>query len=378
MFHKYRIYKWFDSTLKTRLVPGKRVLCVTSILLVLTGTELPGSKLLAQNVPTQDLEAASLYQQGVMRYYRKDLQTAENAFRQALERDPNVGTARNYLGNILLLQNRLDGAIQEYTEAIRINPNLCEAYYNLGLTLHKQGQTAAAITSYRQALVVNPTMVPALYNLGLGLYEQGQKQEAIATYQQAINLDSSNANAVFNLAIALQEQGQNTEAIAAYRKFLELNPKNAVAYNNIGSILALEGKTSLAIDTYIKAIQEIPNDPTAYYNLGVMLYNERNFKQAKVSFKYARDRYREQGNIAQADKVEDLVQQIAMLQRQNQVAQTPIIQSVQPKPDQSPTSQTKTPSLIDPLPPTLQQMPSQSETPLQTPGNPVYVPLSRK
>ena len=89
-------------------------------------------------------------------YNNQDFQGSEIAFRKALERDPNISTARNYLGNILLQQNRLDLAIQEFGEAIRLNPNLGEAYYNLGVALQKQGQKEAAITAYRQALVVTP------------------------------------------------------------------------------------------------------------------------------------------------------------------------------------------------------------------------------
>ncbi len=117
-----------------------------------TITNFPGSKLLAETAISQDLEAASFYQQGVTRYNRKDLQGAEYAFRQALQQDPNLGQARNYLGNIFMQQNRLDLAVQEYAEAIKINPNFSEAYHNLGFALHQQGEKEAAITVYKQAL----------------------------------------------------------------------------------------------------------------------------------------------------------------------------------------------------------------------------------
>ena len=121
-----------------------------------TITNFPVSKLLAETAISQDLEAAGFFQQGLMRYNRKDLQGAEYAFRQALQRDPNLGAARNYLGNMFLQQNRLDAALQEYAEAIKVNPNFSEAYYNLRLVLHRQGEKEAAITAYRQSLVSEP------------------------------------------------------------------------------------------------------------------------------------------------------------------------------------------------------------------------------
>jgi tetratricopeptide (TPR) repeat protein len=294
------------------------------LLVVPTITEFPGSKLLAQTAPTQDLDAASFFQQGVTRYNRNDYQAAESAFREALQRDSNLGAARNYLGNIMLQQNRLDAAVQEYGEAIRINPNLGDAYYNLGLALHKQGQKEAAITSYRKALVVEPTMANAQYNLGVLLYEQGQFPEAIAAYEQAINLDSSNANAYFNLAIAQHQQGKIADAIAAYRQAVQLNPKNAVAY----------------------------------YNLGVILYNQGELKEANAVLKSAGLQYREEGNTEQVDKVKQLMQQIAQGQSSS---------------PQASGGSTPTPTnnvVQEPVP----QMPTQSETPPEAQANPADVP----
>ena len=274
--------------------------------------ELPESKLLAQTVPANtDLEAASFYQQGVMRYNRKDLEGAESALRQALRRDPNFAAARNYLGNILLQTNRLESAVQEYSEAIRINPNLAEAYYNLGLALQKQGQNEAAITAYRQALIVAPTMASSHYNLGLVLYEQGRLDEAIAAYQQAVNFDSENSNAYFNLAIAQQNAGNLEDAIAAYKRVLEIDPNNIQAYNNMGSLQAIQGRTQNAVAIYKQAINNDPNNPQAYYNLGVTWYNQGEIKKAKSAFKRAGDRFRSQGDFQQVEIIEQLMQQIA-------------------------------------------------------------------
>jgi tetratricopeptide (TPR) repeat protein len=272
--------------------------------------ELPISKVWAQAPVTQDLEAAGLFQQGVMRYNSGDLQGAELALRAALNRDSNLGSARNYLGNIFLKQNRLDAAIQEYGEAIRLNPNLAEAYYNLGLALHKQGQNQAAITAYRQALVVEPTMANANYNLGLALFQQGQNEEAIAAYQQSINLDKNNANAYFNLGLALQEQGDTGKAIVAYREVLQLSPKNIAAYNNLGNLLAARGQTPEAIETYIQAIRKVPNNPSAYYKLGVAFYEQGEYKKAQQVLKRAHKQYRKQGNIEQTEVIEELMQEI--------------------------------------------------------------------
>ncbi len=336
-----------------------RLLFASSAFLVLPApaiTNFPESKLLAETAISQNLEAASFFQQGVTRYNRQDLEGAEYAFRQAVQRDPSLAAARNFLGNIFMEQNRLDIALQEYTEAIKANPNFSEAYYNLGLVLHRQGEKEAAIIAYRQSLVIDSTRVAALYNLGLALYEQGQLEDAIATYQKAINLDSSNANAYFNLAIALQQQGQIEPAIASYRQALLLDPKNATAYNNMANLLAIHNQASEAISVYRQAIRLNPKNASAYYNLGVTLYNQGDIKKASRVLNYAHNKYHEQGNIEQAEKIEQLIQQIAQKigQQQPQASQTV-----------TPSQTATTSNLIQTL---KRQTPNQPETPANS-GN---------
>ncbi|NTW21497.1 MAG: tetratricopeptide repeat protein, partial [Nostocales cyanobacterium W4_Combined_metabat2_030] len=199
IFHKF---PHFNVALVTYKQVLTTIISTSSAFLMLTLPAIihaPNSKLLAAEVVSQDLDAAIFFQQGVTFYNRQDFQNSEIAFRKALERDPNIGTARNYLGNIFLQQNRLNLAIQEFGEAIRLSPNLGEAYYNLGVALQRQGQKEAAITAYRQALVVTPTLADAYYNTGVLLYEQEQRQDAIAAYQQAINLNRNHKKAYFNL-----------------------------------------------------------------------------------------------------------------------------------------------------------------------------------
>jgi hypothetical protein len=60
-----------------------------------------------------------------------------------------------------------------------------------------------------------------------------------------------------------------------------------------------------------------------YYNLGVAFYNQGEFKKASSAFKRARKQYRQQGNTEQANKIEQLMQQVAQMQepKQPQVSQ---------------------------------------------------------
>lgn len=124
--------------------------------------------------------------------------------------------------------------------------------------------------------------------------------------------------------IALQQQGEIEPAITAYRQALQLDPKNAIAYNNMANLLAIHGQATEAISVYQQAIRLNPKNASAYYNLGVTLYNQGDIKKASRILKRAHNEYREQGNIEQAQKIEQLMQQIAQPcgQHQPQASQT--------------------------------------------------------
>jgi tetratricopeptide (TPR) repeat protein len=96
------------------------------------------TKQLVEGLYTENLDAASYFQQGLTRYNRSDFKGAEQAFRQALTFDPFIPMAHYLLGNSLFQQGQTELATEQYKRAIGLDPNMAEAYYNLGLTLYKQ------------------------------------------------------------------------------------------------------------------------------------------------------------------------------------------------------------------------------------------------
>lgn len=92
----------------------------------------------------------------------------------------------------------------------------------------------------------------------------------------------------------------------------------------MANLLAINGQASEAISVYRQAIRLNPKNASAYYNLGVTLYNQGEIKKASGVLKRAHNEYRKQGNIEQAEKIEQLMQQIAQKigQQQPQANQT--------------------------------------------------------
>ncbi|NEO28012.1 MAG: tetratricopeptide repeat protein, partial [Kamptonema sp. SIO4C4] len=66
---------------------------------------------------TNDLDAATLFQKGVMQYQQQLFADAEIAFRQALRYDPLMAMSYYMLGNSLMQQGEVEEAIEHYRQA---------------------------------------------------------------------------------------------------------------------------------------------------------------------------------------------------------------------------------------------------------------------
>jgi tetratricopeptide (TPR) repeat protein len=121
---------------------------------------------------------------------------AVEAYRQALELDPNH--AASYINLGTLNYNRQDYALAEryYRKAIEVDPRYALAYFDLGNVLDETGRLLDAIRSYRQAIALAPTYADAHYNLALAYEKQKQPRKALPHWRAYVRLDASGPWAV--------------------------------------------------------------------------------------------------------------------------------------------------------------------------------------
>jgi predicted CXXCH cytochrome family protein len=79
--------------------------------------------------------------------------------------------------------------IEAFRRAIELDPDMVAAYQSLGAALYTSGQPGAAIDSFRRGLQIDPLSAVLYYDLGLGLKEQGDSAGAQRALRLAIRLD---------------------------------------------------------------------------------------------------------------------------------------------------------------------------------------------
>lgn len=106
------------------------------------------------------------------------VEEAAQAYREALERDPDLVAAIINLANIRYSRDELAEAQALYERAIGLDQGYFEAYFNLGNIHHDHGAYHDAEICYRHAVRLNPTYADAHFYLAVTLEKVGRSADA--------------------------------------------------------------------------------------------------------------------------------------------------------------------------------------------------------
>ncbi len=170
--------------------------------------------------PAPVLEARALQQRGLAARRRGDAVAAEALLRDALERDPQLVTARTELAELLIADRRGADAARLLDEGLRIAPGHGAIARIRARLLLDDGEFDAAAGLLRASL---PPLaeVPDHYAL-LAATEQrrGRDADAAVLYRRLLGLRPDAGPWLVGLAISLERLGETAPAATAYRRAL--------------------------------------------------------------------------------------------------------------------------------------------------------------
>ena len=132
-------------------------------------------------------EAIELYNEGIDRYDVGDLGGAKAAFETALEIDPKIYYAWNWLGLTLNGLGCYKEAIVALRKALEIDPKEHYAWNNLGNALRDLGSYSQAEAAFKKALEITGDQDwNAWFNLGWTFLLSGRYSEAIQNWDEGL------------------------------------------------------------------------------------------------------------------------------------------------------------------------------------------------
>ncbi len=117
----------------------------------------------------------------------------------------------------------MEQAVEAYRKAVELNPNAAGALVNLGTIHYRLGQFKEAERYYEQSIEADPQYPLAHFNLGNLYDERGDLTRAERCYQDALRLNPRYADAHFNLALLCERRGDALKAVYHWKAYLKLD-----------------------------------------------------------------------------------------------------------------------------------------------------------
>lgn len=158
---------------------------------------------------------------------------AEINYRKAIEVNPKSTISMFNLGNTLLVQNKLQEAMDQYAGAARIEKdksNLAQMYHNIGVIFQSQKEYAKAVEAYKESLRNNPKDDETRYNLALAqkmLKDQQQNQQNQEQNQQNQNEQNKEQDKKENENNKQNQQKQDQQPPQPQKNNNQMSKENA-------------------------------------------------------------------------------------------------------------------------------------------------------
>ena len=124
--------------------------------------------------------------------------------------------------------------------------------------------------------------------LGIFYDQKGEKEKAESHYRKALDINNDFAPAANNLAWNLAERGIKIDEAFRLALFArEKTPEDPHAMHTLGWINYLLGHYWKAVVELKNCVSRMPDNPVFHYHLGMAYYKNKQYENAKISFKKA-------------------------------------------------------------------------------------------
>jgi Tfp pilus assembly protein PilF len=139
------------------------------------------------------------YNLGIYAFNQKQYGEAEAYFAKAVDLSPQFGMAHMFLGDTLMITEKLEKAIYQYQLALKSGLKDKKIHNNVGIILLKMGKIEGAIRSFKEALRLDPEFSEACNNLGFSYLKVGKIGNSIRYIEKSLTISPNNPMALENL-----------------------------------------------------------------------------------------------------------------------------------------------------------------------------------
>lgn len=183
-------------------------------------------------------------------------------FESALDVDPQNPDVYFHRGQVFLLTEQIEKAVQDFNKSVELNPTFPTAYvqklytdYRQAMQLNNQEKVNNVINLFEEAMVKFPECIETYALFSQVLSDQQNFERADACYEKALKVDANNANLwVHKGLIQLQWKGDIKTAIEYIERAIKIDDKCEFAYETLGTVEVQRGNLKRSVELFEKAI----------------------------------------------------------------------------------------------------------------------------
>jgi serine/threonine protein kinase/Tfp pilus assembly protein PilF len=193
---------------------------------------------------------------------RQELDTAENYFELALEKDPNYARAYAGIANVWLSRRAMwyaepkdaaQKAMAAIQKALALDDSLARVQTTLARIQTVEWKWKEAEATFLRALEIAPNGAGVHAGYAGILRVLGRRTEAIEHFERAIELDPLSTSLRSSYAVNLAFLGRHDEAIDQARRALAAQPNQNVAHEALSVAFSRKGMRREAVEALIAA-----------------------------------------------------------------------------------------------------------------------------
>ncbi len=164
---------------------------------------------------------------------------------------------------------QVEQARQAYRQALQIEPDNPDGLHLLGMLEGQFGSREAGATLIARAIAIKPEEPMFHNNLGNVHFTANRLEEAEGCYRRAVQLDPTRYDAFNNLAVLLGRKGDKEGAENAFKALLEVAPGFTDARENLADLYLRQGRLSDALAQCAVGLVTTPRAPGLRRLLGL-------------------------------------------------------------------------------------------------------------
>ncbi|XP_067849240.1 mitochondrial import receptor subunit TOM70 [Heptranchias perlo] len=208
------------------------------------------------------LRANALIKRGSMYMQQQQSQLSTQDFNMAADIDPQNADVYHHRGQLKILLDHVEEAVDDFDECIRLRPDSALAQAQKCFALYRQAYTGSnplqiqvAIKGFEDVIKDFPKCAEGYALYAQALTDQQHFSKADEMYDKCIELEPDNATTyVHKGLLQLQWKQDLDKGLELISKAIEIDNKCDFAYETMGTIEVQRGNLAKAIDMFNKAI----------------------------------------------------------------------------------------------------------------------------